>query len=158
MTAADLEQTGTDRIEKRITLRATRSRVWRALANAEEFGTWFGMKLEGAFAEGAMVRGQITHPGYEHVTLELFVERIQPEHFFSYRWHPDAVKPGVDYAAEPTTLVEFRLAEADGSTTLTVVESGFDRLPASRRAQAFRGNDSGWTHQMKRIEQHVANG
>jgi uncharacterized protein YndB with AHSA1/START domain len=158
MTTVDIERTSTDRIEKRVELRAPRSRVWRAITNAKEFGAWFGVKLEGAFAEGATVRGKITHPAYEHVTLEMLVERIQPERLFSYRWHPGAVDTSVDYTPEPTTLVEFRLEEAGSETILTIVESGFDRLPASRRAEAFRMNDGGWASQVKSIERYVANG
>jgi uncharacterized protein YndB with AHSA1/START domain len=150
--------TGTDRIEKRVTLPAPRSRVWRAITNAEEFGKWFGAKLEGPFAEGANVRGRITAKGYEHVMLEMLIERIQPERLFSYRWHPYAVDANTDYSAEPTTLVEFRFEEADGGTVLTIVESGFDRIPASRRAEAFRMNDGGWASQMKNIERYVAAG
>ena len=148
--------TGTDRIEKRVTLAAPRSRVWRAITNAEEFGKWFGAKLEGPFAEGTNVRGRITSKGYEHVMLEMLIERIQPERLFSYRWHPYAVDANTDYSAEPTTLVEFRFDDADGGTVLTIVESGFDRIPASRRAEAFRMNDGGWTSQVKNIERYVA--
>jgi uncharacterized protein YndB with AHSA1/START domain len=145
----------TDRIEKNIVLRAPRSRVWRAIAGAEEFGSWFGVKLEGAFAPGARVKGRITTPGYEHVTMDITIERIDPESFFSYRWHPYAVEPGVDYSTEPTTLVEFRLDEVAGGTRLTVVESGFDRIPLARRDEAFRMNDQGWAEQLKNIERHV---
>jgi len=146
----------TDRIEKTVIVRAPRSRVWRAIANAEEFGAWFRVTLDGAFAEGATIRGRITHPGYEHVAMEMLVDRIEPERYFSYRWHPYAVEPGVDYSSEPTTLVEFILDETTGGTVLTIVESGFDRLPPSRRAEAFRMNDGGWTEQIKNIERHVS--
>jgi uncharacterized protein YndB with AHSA1/START domain len=146
----------TDRIEKTVVLRAPRSRVWRAIANAEEFGTWFRVKLEGVFAEGTTIRGKILHPGYEHVTMEMLIDRIEPERYFAYRWHPYAIKPDGDYSQEPTTLVEFTLADANGSTTLTIVESGFDRLPAERRAEAFRMNEGGWTAQIGNIERHVS--
>jgi uncharacterized protein YndB with AHSA1/START domain len=145
----------TDRIEKTITLRAPRSRVWRALTDSEAFGTWFRAKLEDPFIEGATTRGRITYPGYEHLTLEMQVERIEPERLFSFRWHPYAVKPGVDYSREPTTLVEFRLEDAGSDTTLTIVESGFDRIPLSRRDEAFRMNDQGWSEQAGNIERHV---
>jgi uncharacterized protein YndB with AHSA1/START domain len=148
--------TNTDRIEKKVVLRAPRSRVWRAIATAEEFSAWFGVKLEGRFAAGATVRGKITHPGYEHLTMEMLVERIEPERYFAYRWHPYAIDTAVDYTLEPTTLVEFRLDEADGGTVLTIVESGFDRIPLARRAEAFRMNDRGWTEQSKNIERHVS--
>jgi uncharacterized protein YndB with AHSA1/START domain len=149
-------QSGTDRIEKRVELRAPRSRVWRAIATAKEFVEWFRMKLEGEFAEGRTIRGRITHPGYEHLTLDMMVERIEPERYFSYRWHPYAIDPAVDYSAEPTTLVEFHLQDADGGTALTIVESGFDRIPLARRAEAFRMNDQGWAGQIKNIERYVS--
>lgn len=147
----------TDRIEKNVILKAPRSRVWRALANPEEFGAWFGVRLEGKkFAPGVRVQGQITVPGYEHVVMDITVERVDPEHLFSYRWHPYAVEPGVDYSSEATTLVEFRLDEVAAGTELTVVESGFDRIPLARRAEAFRMNEGGWAEQIKNIERHLA--
>ena len=146
----------TDRIEKRVVLKAARPRVWRALTNAEEFGTWFRVKLESAFTEGEPVRGRLIIPGYEHVTVEMLVERIDPERYFSYRWHPYAIDPAVDYSAEPTTLVEFNLEDTDGGTALTIVESGFDRIPLGRQAEAFRMNDQGWGGQIKNLERYVA--
>jgi uncharacterized protein YndB with AHSA1/START domain len=146
----------TDRIEKRVVLRAPRTRVWRAITNAEEFGTWFRIKLDGAFAAGSEVRGKITSPGYDHLTVDMLVERIDPERYFSYRWHPYPIDPKVDYSAEPTTLVEFKLEEAEGGTAVTIVESGFDRIPLARRAEAFRMNDQGWAGQIKNLERYVA--
>lgn len=114
------------------------------------------MNLEGEFAEGATIRGSVTHPGFEHVTLEIQVERIDPERYFSYRWHPYAIDPAVDYSAEPTTLVEFVLDESQDGTALTIIESGFDRVPLARRDEAFRMNDRGWSGQIKNIERHVS--
>jgi uncharacterized protein YndB with AHSA1/START domain len=147
--------TDTDRIEKKVQLNAPQSRVWRAIANSKEFGEWFRVKLEGAFAEGKTVHGNILHPGYEHMTMEMMIERIEPERYFSYRWHPYAIDPQVDYSDEPTTLVEFRLEEANGGTALTIVESGFDRIPLARRAEAYRMDDQGWTGQAKAIAKYV---
>jgi len=146
---------GSNQIEKQILIRAPRSRVWRALTNAEEFGTWFGVKLAGPFELGRTVTGRITHPGYDHLVMEVLVERMEPEHVFAYRWHPYAVDPDVDYSGEPTTLVEFRLEDAPGGTRLTLVESGFDQVPANRRAEAFRMNDEGWRAQVENIRRHV---
>src|SRR5258708_10556108 len=145
-----------DRMEKESGLRAPRSGVWRALADAEEFGVWFGMKLEGPFAPGAGAHGQIAMPGDGNVTFEIVIERMDPETRMSYRWHPYAVEPGVDYSSEPTTLVEFRLEEVAEGTRLTVVESGFDRIPAARRAKALRMNDAGWAEQLDNIARYVA--
>ena len=147
----------TDRIERMILLKAPRSRVWRALSNAEEFGGWFGVALKGkAFGAGKRVQGQITYPGYEHVVFDVLIERVEPERLLSWRWHPAAVEPSVDYSQEPTTLVVFELKEVDGGTLLSVVESGFDNVPPARRLEAFRMNSGGWDEQMKNIEKHVA--
>jgi uncharacterized protein YndB with AHSA1/START domain len=144
-----------DRIEKQIVLRAPRSRVWRALTDAEEFSAWFGVRLQGGFQIGKPASGQITKPGYEHVVMTAYIEEIQPQTLFSYRWHPYAVERGVDYSSEPTTLVEFRLEEVPEGTLLKVSESGFSALPAARRAKAFEMNDGGWAGQLKNIERYV---
>jgi uncharacterized protein YndB with AHSA1/START domain len=145
----------TDRIEKHILLRAPRARVWQALTNAEAFGEWFGVRLEGSFAPGARLRGHITHKGYEHLPFEFTIERMEPERLFSWRWHPHALDSNIDYAAEPTTLVVFELEETAEGTMLTVVESGFDGIPLSRRLEAYRGNERGWEAQMGAIERYV---
>lgn len=145
----------TDRIERQILLHVPRSRIWRALTDPVEFGTWFGVKVNGTFAPGARVSGQITHKGYEHVTWDITIERMEPERLFSWRWHPYAVAPGVDYSAEPATRVVFELEPVADGTLLKVVESGFDDVPLARRAQAYRMNSEGWTAQMGAIERHV---
>jgi uncharacterized protein YndB with AHSA1/START domain len=150
-----MTSSSSDRIEKTIRLRAPRSRVWRALTTAKEFGTWFRAKLDGDFAVGKSIKGKITHPGYEHLTFEATVERMDAESLFSLRWHPYAIDPNVDYSTEPTTLVEFRLQEDGDGTVLTVVESGFERIPAERRAEAFRMNSEGWAAQLENIQKHV---
>lgn len=145
----------TDRIEKEILLKAPQSRVWRALADAQEFGAWFRMELDGAFEPGRWIKGRITHPGYEHVRLELQVERMEAERHLSYRWHPGALDMARDYSQEPMTLVEFWLEAAEGGTLLKIVESGFDQLPPGRRDEAFRMNEGGWKGQLVNIQRHV---
>lgn len=145
----------TDRIEKRFEVKAPRSRVWRAIADSGEFGAWFGIKADRAFTPGAAVRAQVTFKGHEHITLEVIVEKVEPESYFSYRWHPYPMDAARDFSREPMTLVEFSLAESSGGTTVTIVESGFDALPADRRAEAFRMNDAGWENQAKRLTAHV---
>jgi uncharacterized protein YndB with AHSA1/START domain len=145
-----------DRIEKRIDLKAPVSRVWRALTDYREFGEWFRVKLDRPFVPGQVSRGQVTYPGYEHVKLEAVVQEMEPERLFSFTWHPYAVDPKMDYSKEVPTRVEFRLEETKGGTLLTLTESGFDKIPAGRRLEAFRMNDGGWTEQLKNIESHVA--
>ena len=146
----------TDRIEKQIELKAPVARVWRALTDHREFGEWFRVKIDGPFVPGEASRGNITYPGYEHLQWEAVVKAMEPERLFSFTWHPYAVDPKVDYSKEPQTLVEFRLEKTPEGTRLTVTESGFDKIPAGRRPEAFRMNESGWAEQMKNIESYVA--
>ncbi len=147
--------TTTDRIEKKILLRAARSRAWRALADSKEFGDWFQCVFSDPFRPGARVKCRITYPGYEHLTMEIVIEKMEPERLLSFRWHPNAVDPNADYSKEPMTLVEFTLEEAEGGTLLKVVESGFDGIPIARRAAALKSNDSGWAQQMTAIEGYL---
>jgi uncharacterized protein YndB with AHSA1/START domain len=144
-----------DRIEKTIDLAAPVSRVWRALTDHEEFGTWFRVRLEGRFVPGQVSRGHITYPGYEHLRWEAVVQKMEPERLFSFTWHPYAVDPKADYSGEAPTLVEFTLEEIPSGTRLRVVESGFAKLPAHRRDEAFRMNEGGWSIQAGNIARHV---
>lgn len=156
-----------DRIEKKIQLKAPRSRVWRAIADAKEFGIWFGMDVDAPFEEGARVRGVIRptqvdpeiakeQEPYAGQAFDLWIERVQPESLLSFRWHPGAIDPAIDYSAEPTTLVEFKLEDTKEGTLLTVVEWGFDRIPVARRAKAFADNEGGWEAQMHLVEKYLA--
>lgn len=145
-----------DRIEKHIDLAAPVSRVWQALTDSRQFGEWFRVNLNGPFAPGQTVSGNILHPGYEHIRMTVVVQAIQPETLFSYTWHPYAIDPAVDYSHEPQTLVEFHLKPTSTGTSLTVIESGFSQIPADRRDTAFRMNSNGWASQLKNIDAYVS--
>jgi uncharacterized protein YndB with AHSA1/START domain len=144
-----------DRIEKQIELKAPVSRVWRALTDHKQFGEWFRVRIDGPFVVGEVSTGNMTWPGYEHLKWEVVVHAMDPEHYFSFTWHPYGHDPKVDYSQEMPTVVEFRLEEIPGGTLLRVVESGFDKIPAARRAEAFRKNDGGWTQQLENIRIYV---
>jgi uncharacterized protein YndB with AHSA1/START domain len=142
-------------IEKRLELKASVSRVWRALTDYREFGEWFRVKLEGPFVAGQVSTGHMTYPGYEHVKWKVIVKEIKPERLFSFTWHPYAIDPEKDYSEETPTLVEFRLEKTADGTLLVLTETGFDKIPTNRVSEAFRMNEGGWTEQMKNIEVHV---
>jgi uncharacterized protein YndB with AHSA1/START domain len=144
----------TDRIEKTTVLRAPRSKVWRALTDPAQFSEWFGTRLKDAFKPGARVRGPITSPGYEHLTMDITIEQVEPERLFSWRWQPGG-DPDID-PAEPMTLVVFELEEVPEGTRLTVTETGFDRIPVSRRGKAYRENEQGWAGQMEALRKYLA--
>jgi uncharacterized protein YndB with AHSA1/START domain len=157
----------TDRIEKKVLLRAPRERVWRAISDSRQFGSWFGVEFNDPFVAGTPIVGKIVPTSvdaevaarqkpYQGHRFEFLVDRIEPMRLFSFRWHPFAMEKDVDYSKEPTTLVAFELEEASGGTMLTVTESGFDRIPLERRAKAFAANEGGWTAQMKLIEKYLA--
>jgi len=159
--------TTTDRIEKKILLRAPLKRVWRALCDSKEFGTWFGVQFDAPFTPGAHMRGKVVGTAvdaevakaqtqYWHVPFEITIDRIEPERLFSFRWHPYAIEPGVDYSQEPTTLIEFILKEVPNGIMLTVTESGFDQIPLERRAKAFTANERGWGIVISLVEKYLA--
>jgi uncharacterized protein YndB with AHSA1/START domain len=159
MTATITDMTSTDKIEEQVVLHAPRARVWRALTNPDELAAWFGVKLSTkTIAAGAHVLGHMAFPGYEHVAFDVIIDEMVSERRFAWRWHPNALDASVDYSAEPRTLVTFTLEDAaNGETLLRVVESGFDALPASRRAAAFLGNSNGWRGQLqKRLPSYLA--
>jgi uncharacterized protein YndB with AHSA1/START domain len=147
----------TDKIEKHVDLNAPMSRVWRALTDSGEFGTWFQVKLEAPFVAGKAIKGNFTVPKYEHVVGEFFVDLIdQAAGVFAFRWHPFAIDPKVDYSKEPLTTVTFKLTETATGSHLYITETGFDAIPAERRARAFAANDAGWTTQSKQIADYLA--
>jgi uncharacterized protein YndB with AHSA1/START domain len=153
-----------DRIEKKVLLHAPLKRVWSALADSTEFGSWFGMKFEGPFVPGALRRGVIVPTKVnaevakaqqnEGMPVEITIEKMEPERLFSFRWHPYAVEPGVDYSKEPTTLIVFVLEERKDGVMLTVTESGFDQIPLTRRVKAFTANEEGWGMVLKLVEEY----
>ena len=156
----------TDRIEKNIMLRAPIEHVWRAISDPEQFGRWFGVRFDGPFASGTRLTGRIVpttadsevaklQEPHEGKAFEITIGRMEPMRYFSFRWHPFAVEPEVDYSNEPTTLVEFTLEEQSEGVLLTVTESGFDQIPIARRARAFTANEAGWSHQIKLIEKYL---
>ncbi len=145
----------TDRIEKRVEMKAPIERVWRALTDSTEFGQWFQVKIDGPFVLGEPSRGHITYPGYEHVQWEAQIVAMEPPSRFAFTWHPYAVDPEVDYSTEPPTRVEFHLEPIAQGTRLIVVETGFDALPEHRRPDCLRMNDSGWAEQLENIKTHV---
>lgn len=147
----------TDRIERSVLIEAPMARVWHALSDADTFGSWFGVKFDGGarFEPGQRAVGSVTYPGYEYLKFDVQVERVEPQKLLSWRWHPAPMERDRDYSAEPTTLVVFELKEVDGGTLLTVVESGFDQIPAERRDEAFRMNSGGWDGQVENIRKHV---
>jgi uncharacterized protein YndB with AHSA1/START domain len=156
----------TDRIEKRLFLKAPQARVWQAISDAKEFGSWFGMDVDGQFVQGQNLTGRIAptkadpeiakmQAKYTGTPMALYVEKIEPMTTFSFRWHPFAIDRSVDYSNEPMTLVTFTLAPEKGGTMLTVVESGFDSIPIARRAEAFEANEEGWGMILQLIEKHL---
>jgi uncharacterized protein YndB with AHSA1/START domain len=145
-----------NQIEKQIELKAPVSRVWKALTDHNQFGEWFRVKLDAPFKAGEPSTGYITWPGYEHLKWEAVVQDIEPETYFAFTWHPYAIDPNVDYSTETPTLVEFRLQPTATGTLLTVTESGFEDIPAHRRAEAFRMNGNGWAQQMDNISIYVS--
>jgi uncharacterized protein YndB with AHSA1/START domain len=156
-----------DRIEKEVLLRAPLARVWRAISDADEFGRWFGVRFDGPFVAGASVTGVMTpttvddevaksQEPYAGMSDTWQIVTVEPQRRLAFRWHPYAVESGADYSQEPTTLVEFTLEETADGVLLRIVESGFDAIPANRRASAFEANNQGWAAQTELVRKYLA--
>jgi uncharacterized protein YndB with AHSA1/START domain len=156
----------TDKIEKKVLLRAPRERVWKAISDSKQFGAWFGVEFDGPFVAGKRITGRMTptkadaevakmQEAYAGMKFDYTVDRIEPMQLFSFRWHPFAIDPKVDYSHEPTTLVVFALEEVPGGTQLTITETGFDSIPLERRAKAFAANEGGWAKQIELITKYL---
>lgn len=145
-----------NQIQRSTFIRAPRSRVWRALTDISEFCRWFSAETDDpAFLPGVHIRLRSTYPGpYYGMQFSVDVAEIVPEQTFSWRWHPGVKLADEDLSQEPATLVTFRLEDAEGGTLVTVTETGFDQLFASRRERVFEENDSGWKTQMAALERH----
>jgi uncharacterized protein YndB with AHSA1/START domain len=148
----------TDRIEKNVLVRAPLERVWSAITNVDELGAWFGATLTGTIEPGALISGPVTHPGMEHLTWQAVIESVEPPRLLTWRWHPAGIDPDIDYSMEPTTLVSFRLEAVAEGTMVRLVESGFDEIPLERRAQAFAGNEEGWSIVLESARQRLESG
>jgi uncharacterized protein YndB with AHSA1/START domain len=144
-----------NKIENRIELKAPMSKVWQALSNYKQFGTWFRVIIDGPFEPGKTATGHMTYPGYEHLRWEVEIKEMVHEKLFSFTWHPYAIDPQIDYSKEEPTLVEFRLQKIEEGTLLILTESGFDKIPQHRLSEALRMNEKGWTEQMKNIASYV---
>ena len=145
-----------DTIERSINLNAPIDKVWRALTDYKEFGSWFLVKLENPFETDQITSGVLEFPGYEGMPFWVKTLTMDAPHYFSFRWpYDEEISP--DHADDPekTTLVEFRLEQSSPGTKLTVKESGFNRLPEDRRLTIFRQNEGGWKVQVGHIKDYV---
>jgi uncharacterized protein YndB with AHSA1/START domain len=157
----------TDRIEKEVLLRAPLDCVWQAISDADEFGRWFGVRFDGLFVPGTSITGVITPTTVDEAVAKMqephagksdtwAIVAVETKRRLAFRWHPFGVEEGVDYSQEPTTLVEFTLAETTDGVLLRIVESGFDKIPAERRASAFEANSEGWAKQTELVSKYLA--
>ncbi len=142
-------------IEKQITIKAPISKVWGALTDAKQFGQWFKVDLHSDFVAGKTTKGKNKTKGFE-MEMVFHIKDIKPQNYFSYAWIPFPMDQKFDYSKEEPTLVEFFLEEAKGGTLLKVKESGFNKITASRRAEAFKMHTGGWEAQLQNIEKFLA--
>ena len=143
------------RIDRTIDIDAPPERVWRALTNAEELAAWFQVKIEGTITQGAELWMTSTHAGYEGQRFRVRFTELTPPRRFVWEWHPGEVDPNVDYSKEPRTTVTFTLEPSKRGTTLTVSETGFDKISLARRAKVYADNSGGWPEVLVWLQKYV---
>jgi uncharacterized protein YndB with AHSA1/START domain len=139
-----------DKIERKIIIKAPKEQVYAAITNPELIIKWFPDAIEGNFAEGEQ---PIFNFG-EHGKSRIYVVAMRPHDYFAYRWVPGSSHFMGDVLSTETTLVEFSLAENDDATEVTMVESGFAKIPAKLAEAAFAQNSNGWNFMLGRLEKH----
>lgn len=141
-------------IERQIEIKAPVEKVWNALTNSKLFGQWFGANFHSEFTVGKTTKGMNTLKGFEF-ELQFHIKDLKPQSYFSYAWTPFPMDRTFDYSKEEPTLVEFFLEPISTGTLLKVKESGFNKVTASRRAEAFRMHSGGWEAQLKNVERFL---
>ncbi|MGP1393879.1 MAG: SRPBCC family protein [Inquilinaceae bacterium] len=145
-----------DQIVRTIDLKAPVERVWKALTDHEEFGSWFRLSLHEPFELGEVTFGETRYPGHEGLPFWAEVVVMDEPRFFSFVWPMDeSIQPDAPDLDQKVTLVEFTLEPTASGSRLTVRESGFEKLPEERRLQAFRDNQGGWDVQTMNIKEFV---
>lgn len=159
----------TDRIEKQILLHHSRVRVWQAISDSTHFSKWIGLCDHGEFLPGEIFTAKMAptrfnadfaalQAPYSGLPVRMTIERMEPMSVFAFRFHPFAIDRNFDYSREPMNLVTFTLEQteqAPAGILLTITESGFDRIPAERRATAYPVNERGWSLAIKAIEAYL---
>lgn len=146
-----------DKIVKTVELNAPPAAVWEALTDHRAFGHWFHVALDQPFKAGRNSTGHITFPGHEGVRWLVFIERMDNEKLFSFRWydtHDGSGEPGHGACEFLTT---FELEPAENGTRLTITESGFAALPEPKRTDMRRDITEGWNIQAENLAAYLAN-
>lgn len=141
-------------IERQIQIKAPVEKVWKALTNSQLFGQWFGANFKSEFVAGKTTNAKNTSKGFE-MDMAFHIKEIKPQTYFSYAWTPFPMDRSFDYSKEEPTLVEFFLEPTSTGVLLKVKESGFNKITASRRAEAFKMHTGGWEAQLKNIEKFL---
>ncbi len=144
----------TDKIEKSTFVRAPIEKVWGAVSDHREFGSWFKVNLDGPFVAGERSTGTTTYPGYEGYPWLAWVTVVDEPYRLAFEWTPGSDVPD-DPETAPRTLVEFRLEREGEGTRLQIVESGFDALPEKLRESALRSNTEGWNIQIGNLTRYA---
>lgn len=144
-----------DKIERIVVLKAPIERVYRAITDPKEWGTWFAHGVEGDFEPGSQ---PVMDEG-EYGRFRIAIIDVQPHHYFAFRWvsGSEFVPQGFvgNPLEHPNTLVEFFLNEIDGCTELRLVESGFAGLPDKYAEKNFNENCDGWEYQLNSLTEHL---
>jgi uncharacterized protein YndB with AHSA1/START domain len=139
-----------DRIEREILIHAPVDVVWAVVTEPGHISGWFSDAVELELHPG----GRADLYWDSHGTVHGRVERVEPPHFFSFRWMMDA---GRELSEDNSTLVEFSLSAEGESTRLTVVETGFRDLavPDGEKRAHFDSHNRGWDSELNELREYA---
>jgi uncharacterized protein YndB with AHSA1/START domain len=140
-----------DRIEREIYIEAPVDVVWAVVTEPQHISRWFSDSVDLDLRPGGRAVLRWHESGH---TAEGRVERVEPPHFFAFRWR---LLEGSDVSDDTSTLVEFSLAPEGEATRLTVVESGFARLaaPDDETQRHFDEHRRGWESELRELVDYL---
>ena len=136
-------------IQREVSIKASKEKVYGAIADPKQVVKWFPNAIEGTYAAGE-------HPMFVfegHCKAQVYVVEAKPYEYFAYRWIPGGSSFVGDVTTVPNTLVEFNIQEEkEGACTVVMTESGFAELPSDMAENAFKQNSGGWDFMLGRFE------
>ncbi len=138
-----------DVIQREITIKAPKERIYAAIADPGKVVKWFPETLEGQYEVGQ----QPVFGFGDHGKNQVYIAEARPHEYFAYRWVPGSQHFLGDVLSVVNTLVEFFISEnPDQTCRVMLKESGFSQLPLELAENCFKQNSGGWEFMLGRLD------
>jgi uncharacterized protein YndB with AHSA1/START domain len=137
-------------VERSVWIAAPRERVWQAVTEPAQLDHWYATYYRWDIPRlevGATVKFYNKDDETDMQVATIGV--VDPPREFTVRWQPDQKYPAM------TLVTSFLLEEENGGTRATILESGYEAIPADERTQWTDATGGGYTMSMENLKAHV---